>query len=354
MLYVGLTNALFILRYTLGRGKSSRNQIYFAVLVGLFLFSAFRYEVGCDWSGYYNQYIVAENLNWSFITANREPVWWAIFSIIHYINLPYPAINIVSSAIFFLGVHFIAKLQPDRLGFLVLLFPILIINMPMSAMRQGAAIGLMCIAFSAFLKRKPISFSFWVVAAAGFHVSALVFLLLLPITTGRYTRNRLLLTAVLALPGVILIAGSNAADIATNRYIDTEREAYGAIFRLGILGLTALYFLIFVRRKWMRYFPQDYSLVNIGVIGMLLSLSLLPLSSIIGDRFGYYLIPIQAIIFARLPYLRFGRLQALHSALPYLGLLLVFSVWAQTSGHFQQCYVPYQSWIFGFPASRYF
>jgi len=29
--------------------------------------------------------------------------------------------------------------------------------------------------------------------------------------------------------------------------------------------------------------------------------------------------------------------------------LLVFMVWSQLSWHFKQCYIPYQSWIFGFP-----
>ena len=71
-------------------------------------------------------------------------------------GLPLPSFAIsLSSAIFFLGVHVLARRQPDPLGFLVLLFPILIINMPMSGIRQGAAIGLLCIAFVAFIDRRP-------------------------------------------------------------------------------------------------------------------------------------------------------------------------------------------------------
>ena len=99
-------------------------------------------------------------------------------------GLPYPVANIASSAVFFLGVHVLARRQPDPLGFLVLLFPILIINMPMSGIRQGAAIGLLCIAFVAFIDRRPLWFAFWVVLAAGFHISVLIFMLLLPVATG--------------------------------------------------------------------------------------------------------------------------------------------------------------------------
>ena len=349
MFYLGLTNVLFLLRYALARQAALRKSIYFAVLAALFVFSAFRYQVGCDWSGYYYQYLGAANFDWSSVTEIRDLIWWAILGWIRAMGLPYPVANIVSSAVFFAGVHVLARRQPDPLGFLVLLFPILIINMPMSAIRQGAAVGLLCIAFAAFIDRRPLRFSLWVVLAAGFHGSSLIFMLLLPVATGRYTRGRLLLAAVLAVPGVFFLASGDAADVATSRYIDTGVEAFGAVFRVGLLGLSALYFFLFLRKKWLRTWPQDYSLASIGAIGMALAFLLIPVSTVIGDRFGYYLIPIQAMIFARIPFLPFRVNAALHAALPYLGLLLVFTVWSQLSGHFKQCYIPYQSWIFGFP-----
>lgn len=348
MIYLVLTNVLFLLRYALTRGAALRKQIYSLILAALFFFSAFRFQVGCDWSGYYNQYLVATNIDWAFIITSREPLWWAILGWIRNTGLPYPVINIVSSAVFFFGVHILARRQPDPLGFLVLLFPILIINMPMSAVRQGAAVGLLCIAFVAFIDRRPIRFTLWVVLAAGFHASALIFLLLLPVATGRYTRGRLLLAAVLAVPGAFFLASGDAAEVATSRYIDTGVDAAGALFRVGLLGLSALYFFLFLRKKWLRTWPHDYSLASIGAIGMALATLLIPVSTVIGDRFGYYLIPIQAMFFARIPFLPFRANAALHAALPYLGLLLVFTVWSQLSWHFEQCYTPYQIWIFGF------
>jgi len=349
MLYILISNVIFLLGYIMGRQGASRKFIYFVLLICLFLFSSFRYQVGCDWGGYYNQYLRASNLNWELIAETRDPVWWAVLGLINDLGFSYPAVNIVSSAIFFLGVHVLARRQPDPLAFLVLLFPILIINMPMSGIRQGAAIGLLCIAFVAFIDRRPLWFAFWVVLAAGFHSSVLIFMLLLPVATGRYTRNRLMLAATLAVPGAFFLASSDAAEVATSRYVGTEVDAAGAAFRVGLLGLSALHFFMFVRKKWLRTWPQDYSLASIGAIGMALAFLLVPISSVIGDRFGYYLIPIQAMIFARLPFLPFRANSALHAALPYLGLLLVFTVWSQLSGHFNRCYIPYQTWLFGFP-----
>jgi len=171
----------------------------------------------------------------------------------------------------------------------------------------------------------------------------------LPIATGRYTRNRLILAAILALPGAFSLASTEVAEVASRRYIDTDIDAAGAIYRVSILGLSSLYFFLFVRRKWLHAWPRDYSLASIGAIGMALAFLPILISTVIGDRVGYYLIPIQTMIFARLPYLPFRKNAGLHSASPYLGLLIVFAVWSQLSGHFQQCYIPYQTWIFGFP-----
>lgn len=349
MLYLGLTNILFLLRYAVAKQYRLRQQLYFPILCGLFLFSAFRYRVGCDWSGYYFQYDIAANFNWSTLTEIQEPVWWAVLAWINAVGLPYPVVNIVSSAIFFLGVHILAKRQPDPLGFLILLFPILIINMPMSGIRQGAAIGLLAIAFVSFIDRRPVWFILWVLLATGFHASALIFMLLLPLTFGSYTKKRLLFAILLALPGAFLLASSTAGDLAESRYVGTGMDAAGAVFRVGTLGVSALYFFLFLRRKWVSTWPLDYGLASIGAIGMGLMTLIIPISTVIGDRLGYYLIPLQAIIFARIPFLRLQRNAAFHAALPYIGLLFVFFVWSQLSSLFAQCYVPYQTWIFGFP-----
>ena len=83
--------------------------------------------------------------------------------------------------------------------------------------------------------------------------------------------------------------------------------------------------------------------------------AMLPVSSVIGDRLGYYLLPIQAMIFARAPFLRTGLNRNFVILAPYLGFLLFFGVWTTLSHHFSACYLPYQTWLFGFPDfSRYY
>ncbi|MFU8865537.1 MAG: EpsG family protein [Rhodobacterales bacterium] len=349
MLYFGLLNGLFMLSYALRGAIRQRRTVYWMVLLFLFVFSGFRWAVGCDWSGYWNQFHLAGGMEGVSVFETRDGLWWWILTRLQDWGLAYPWTNVVSSAVFFTGVHLLARRQIDALAFLILLFPVLIINMPMSGIRQGAAIGVMCVAYVAFIDHRPFRFVAFTFLASLFHSSALVFLLLAPIAQGNYKFQRLVLASLLAVPGMVLLLGSEGAEHASSRYLNSGVDAFGGIFRAILLGLTGAYFLIFLRRGWRQAFPNDYGLAHIGALMMLAMPALVLVSSVIGDRLGYYLIPIQAIIFARLPWLPIPSSRQLHVMMPYVALLVFFAVWALLSRHFQQCYLPYSSWITGMP-----
>lgn len=352
MIYIVLIIFMFTLSLIFqNKSHKSLIHIYYFTLFGLFLFSAFRFEVGCDWVTYQKMFYNAKGIDWLFIPKLRDPLFWTLLKWTNYMDFSYPFINIFCSAIFFIGVHILARRQPNPLNFLVLMFPILIINMPMSAIRQGAAIGLICIAFAAIIDKRPIRFLLWGFLATGFHTSALPVIALLPFATGRFNYKRIVIAALLACLIFIILFYTGSGERASSVYVGANREAYGAPYRIGMLTLSALYFLLFVKKKWQQTFPQDYNITLLGVIGMILIVFLVPVSTIISDRYGYYLIPIQAMIFARLPYLRFKSNQQLYCALPYLGLFIAFIIWTQISYHFNTCYIPYENWIFGLPST---
>lgn len=349
MLYLAIFCGLLLLRIGVDRGLCSDTLAYWFTLVSLFLFSAFRFEVGCDWTGYINQYEAYQNFTDQGLWTRVEPFWIGLFHLQYWFDLPYPWINVFSSALFFAGVHVMARRQPDAFSFLLLLFPILIINMPMSGIRQGAAIGIMFIAFMAFVDRSLIRFVLFTIAAAGLHSSAIVFLMLAPLVTGEYSLRRVGIAVFLAIPGAVLMVGGDAVEVASDRYINSGLDAAGAIFRVGVLGLTAAYFIYFLRRSWDAVFPVDFKLVMLGSLIMIGSFALLPISSVIADRLAYYLIPIQVVILARIPYFSWPVNYSIHVAFPYVLLLIVFVVWISFSSLFHQCYLPYQSWLLGYP-----
>ena len=350
MIYIAITFFLFCLRYLLKDEEIAKKQIYYIILFLIFLFSSYRFQVGCDWYGYYKLFLKIDDWSLQRVITTRDPLSMLLIYFIRKLDMAYPYIYIAFNIVFFLGIHFLAKRQQDPLGFLILLFPILVINMSMSGVRQAAAIGIICISFLFFLDRKPIKYSLLVLLAALFHSSAIIFLFFLPFASGRFNNNRLMISFFFVFFGLILLTFSKNFQYAVSVYIDSGREAYGSVFRIGALTLSGLYFYLFAKNKWKMSFGKDYVLVNLGAMSMILLIFLVPISTIISDRFGYYFIPIQAIIFARMPFLPFKNNQNLYVFLPYVFIFSIFIFWTQMSALFDQCYLPYKTWFFGIPS----
>jgi EpsG family len=346
MIYLTLYGGLLFGAALSSRQRQLRRLFFFVFTLLLFAFVAFRYEVGCDWSGYASHF--EETWNWDASDAlqRTEPAYWLLLVQLHKAGLDYPYLNLAMAIPFFWGLVALARRQPDPLAFLVLSFPVLIINMPMSAVRQAAAIGFACLAIIAFQDRKLIRYITMIVAGSLFHASAIVFLALAPFAKLRLTRASILLAVVLALPGAYFLAAGSSAEVYTDRYIGATLDAKGAIYRSAMLAAVGAYFLLARRRRFQERFPREYQIAVISSCIMLGTLALLPLSSVISDRFGYYVTPIQIMIMARLPYLGQTRQQTqLIAAAPYLALGLVLLVLSDNSELFQQCYLPYQTWL---------
>ncbi len=347
MLYLALYGGLVFGGVLSSGQRQLRSFCFFLFSVLLFCFVAFRYEVGCDWSGYAGNYELARY--WSIPEAlefGREAAYWLLLTQLHFFGLEYPYLNLIMAIPFFWGLIALAKRQPDPLAFLILSFPILIINMPMSAIRQSAAIGFVCLAILAFQDRRLIRYVGLVGAGALFHTSAIVFLALAPFVKLRLTRGTLFLAGILLLPGAYFML-SDTVEFYTDRYVGTGIDAAGAVYRAGMLAIVGAYFLVALRSAYRERFPaEDYQIVLIGASSMVGTLALAPISTVISDRFGYYLAPIQLIILARLPWLvpRDGQGQLITAA-PYLALGAVLVYWTQNSWIFNLCYLPYQTWL---------
>ncbi len=349
MLYIFIFVALILLRYSLLGHKTLQWQFYPLILLFLYLFTAFRFQVGCDWSTYYQIYEAYDLITENGLIALREPMWWILMGVLNKLGASFVWVNVASATIFFFGIDKLARKTPDPLAFLIMLFPILIINIPMSAIRQAAALGILCYAFSTFLEKKQIKFIFLVILATGFHTSALLFIPLVMFINGKNSYKRIIAAILIELPLLGLMWLSSYAEAKSKAYVGSGYDAEAAIFRSGILAITALVFFLFYKNQWREKFPYDYNFVHITSLGMLANFFIVFFSTVISDRLGYYFIPMQAIIFARLPKFSGSQFRLFFVAAPYLGLLLVFLVWIALSPHFNSCYLPYQTWIFGLP-----
>ena len=337
--------SLYSFLILLGRA-AKRGGLYWLALLSLFFVAGFRYEVGCDWSGYLANWYIMDGRSLDVALQYSEPAHWAIIALLQQAGLSYTYLLVIASGIFFWGLHSLARRQPNPLAVLVLAFPILVINMPMSAIRQAEAIGIMCFAFNAFVDKKLLRYVALVGLAVLFHRSAMIFLAFAPFIPLQFNKRNIALSVLLALPGLYFMTHTSAADEATSRYVGTGVDAAGAAFRLLVLVSSGAVYLLKIRPLWKQQFPKDYKLVTIAAWLMVAFFGLFFVSSVIGDRFGYYLIPLQLVIFARIPHLQGLRNRQLWTVAPYALLTTVFLVWTQLSWHFQQCYVPYQFGIY--------
>ncbi len=325
--------------------------VFYSLFIILFMATAFRFQVGCDWAGYYFNYEMVESLPADEVFLSSDIAWWALLLGIVSLDLPYPVANIVPAIILFWGLWHLAKNQPDPMTALIFAVPIIVLGLGMSGIRQGAALGLLCFAFTALRNGRSLRFTLFVLAATFWHSSAIVFIILLPFVITREIRRRLLLLALLVIPTVLILLSTSAADIALERYTGEDASsAAGAPVRLAVAAITGLFYLFFLRPKWKAVLPGDSAIITIFALAMIASPALIPVSSIIADRLGYYLMIPQIVILASIPYFLRGR-ALLASQLFAFGLMAGYiAVWILLSSLFVQCYVPYQTWLGGMPS----
>ena len=330
----------FLTAATLTRTEIHKT-IYWFSLIFLFLFCAYRLEVGCDWTGYQNIFQLAKTTDWSLLIYSFDPGFMLLNKIVVAFDLPYTYVNVFSALLFFGGIHALAREQTNRLSFLLFTFPVMVLNLPMSALRQGIAIGILCFAFVYFLRNRKFWFAITVLIASSFHSSAIIFIALTPFAGMMLTRQRLFGLMVLMAVVLLFLATRPVGQQAIDRYVDASIHSSGAIFRILYLAIPCLFFIVFIRNAWRRDFPADYTLVLLSTLLFFASILSLAISTTVADRLAYYFYPAQAIILSRLPQFYDGKLKILVVSSSYLLMFLFFFFWVSFSGLFSQCYVPY-------------
>ena len=223
----------------------------------------------------------------------------------------------------------------------------------MSGIRQGAAIGIMCLAFCAFQDRKTFWVFIWVSLASLTHFSATIFFCMIPLIHGNNLKRRIFTVFLILIPSVyFLMVTTNLGVSASNRFSQSGPEAQGALFRVTLLTATAMFYLLIMRRKWKKILPKSSRLATLSSFVMISILPLTLVSSMVGDRLSYFLIPLQAMILSNIPFLPIRQYRLIYSVAPYFILGFTFLIWTSFSWHFQECYLPYKNWIFGFPLER--
>lgn len=335
--------AFFLVLMAATSGQSQfRPIVYWVVLAAQFSFSAFRFEVGCDWSSYTSIHSQIPGWSWAYVFYLSEIGYYGLNKILAELGLPFWVMTALISFIFFYGAHHLAQKTPYPLAFLIFIFPVLVVNMPMSAMRQAAALGFLCLAIVMVIEQKPWRFLILILMGAMFHQSILLFAAVTPFIGRKLDYFGLAIMLATFGVAVLVMSQFTAGERALDRYVETHLISRGAIFRIAYLCLPFVLFFMLARKKWLQRWPEDHDLVFVtGLVSFALLFGA-QYSPIIADRLAYYLMPIQAIVMTKLPALvRFQEIRLVTFGL-YASMIIFFLVWMYGSSNFQNCYLPYQ------------
>lgn len=323
-----------------------RNRVSYALMLTALipiLMVGFRYQVGADWDGYM---LIYGDLRYRdiFAALNRsDPAYGLLNWAAHRLGLEIWAVNLACAVILIYGLVRFAAFQPNPWLAMVIAIPYFVIVVAMGYTRQGAAIGLMLVAFTEISNRSFGKFIFWTVMAGTFHRSAVI---LLPIVALSYSRNRLLtvaLGAVATVMGYFFII-QPVLDVYISRYsAGSEFESQGTLIRLAMNFIPGGLYLLLQNR-----FPIDKEERKIWRNLSILAIASMPLffyleTSTALDRLALYMIPLQIFVLSSLPYvLNVGKHQ---SRMVAIGVILysaaVQFVWLNFAGH-ASYWLPYR------------
>lgn len=347
--YILIFTFVSLLAYGLTNYRS-QVAVLFVFANFLILFAGTRFDTGCDFWGYLQRF---NNIDPSTTPVDslllEEPGFQFIIHTVKYFDLSYMWLNVICTLIIIPCVYRFSKLARDPLILISLLFPIFIVQLSMSGLRQAIAASFLLMAVISFIDKKRLSVIFWLIFGSLFHESVLIFIPIV-LVCGKKVEVKRIVYSLLILGPIAAIAMSERASVYNDRYISQiygESSSSGALFRLALLLVPSLIFE-WKKKSFNDSFPYFYPLLRLF---SLITIALIPvalISTVAVHRLSYYVLPVQMLTLSLIPYILAKNHQNLMLAkfLPIMMLGLYIVVWFSVSSNANSCYVPYQSYLF--------
>jgi len=343
LFYVLISLSLFLASWALRARAKVPASVSAIPFVILFLFVAFRYQIGCDWFGYELHYEMRQGMG--FLDIPRiEPLYWTLVSLLDLCGLPYQSLQVLVSAIFFISLYRFSSRFSNPILVLAFAFPLFIFGLPMSALRQALAASFIMPAFVCMVEKKWFSAIALIAVASQFHVSSFAFIVFPILMAASYSPLSVVFALLVLAAAYTNSSFGEAYQVLSERYALEVNQASGSLFRssvLSLFGLVArLRVLPFLRAGMSSGLEAFVGLSSVFMISFpLLSI----LSSTVSDRYSYYF----AVLLGPIAILAYRSAKARGG--DYLLLLLIvvilsfFVLWFFLSYQLQLCYVPYRS-----------
>lgn len=342
--------SIYFLLALLGISNQTKStKLFLSFFLGFFLllFMGTRYWVGCDYFGYlkrFDAFNYAQG-NISTFLMLEEPGFHLLNYFTHAMGLDYVWLIFFSSLIIIYCTVRFSWLYVSPIIVLALFFPVMLIQLGMSGLRQALAVSFILIGLIHFCKGNRIVTGIYILLASTFHQSAVIFLPVAFLAGRDVSIKKLILVLLVASPFVAFLLGSRM-DVYQDRYVDQiygEVSSGGALLRFILLLIPCG--LFFWKRKIVKLkYPYTFNLMNLY---MLFTLALIPvalMSSIALHRLIFYIMPVSILVFLNVIPLVVSKKSARLSLLIPVFIYGVYIVgWFSTSSHADRCYVPYQS-----------
>lgn len=341
VVYIGVFVAIVLLCAILHRDRGEK-PIFVAVVFGLFLFIGYRYWVGCDYYGYLHRFNLQQRLLDEGMILNKEFLFDTLVYVLALLGESYESLNIVAAAIFCCSVLYIGLRHGGGILLLLILFPLVIIQLQMSGLRQGLALSFLIVALSFAVRRKWLVSVLLILFASGFHTSAIMFLPFSMIRLRLPTAVKYVVIAVVVLPVAILYSGDSGVSLIS-KYLDSEIYSAGALFRVIYVFVSAGV-IVFLIRYYDVVKSEDIPLVWLAIFYVAILVPLFFISSTAAHRLTFYAITVLAVLVCTS--LQSKRVQRHIVAYFSAANLCYIAVWFGTSRHAEICYLPYDSILF--------
>ena len=342
---------IFTVIALLGLSIPDRRSLPTLLTISLFMiwFMGTRYIVGCDFKAYFLRYTdTLPGIYFSEIFAKQEPGYALMTAVLKTLGAHYMWVNICASVLMVAGYFFFARAHRSPIMIMALLFPVIIVQLGMSGIRQGVAVSALMVASVFFMQGRGWMTALFILLGSQFHSSVIMFLPL-AFLAGRKINILQISMGVLLLTPLAVYLLSDRLDVYADRYIEQNYGAItsgGAIIRYALIMIPQVFFLAYHRRI-RDQFPEVYGLLKLFVI---ICFSLAPLavfSSIALHRINFYVMPFSILSFVYLSWCIFPRNQAvLGRAMPALAYGMYQMSWFLTSSHADACYDPCRSFSF--------
>lgn len=322
---------ILVLLLLFSNGKYSKIKSFVPHAI-LFLLIGFKGKVGCDYLGYYYRYLGFHPVE-SLMKTTGEYSWYLIEYFTYIFNLDYHTYTICT-AVIGLGFLFLAQKKIRYIGFLVIIYQMIIVQLGLSGMRQFIAVCILTYAISIYLfgnQKSTLKFLLLTVFAATFHISALTILFVLPFVF-KLKKSQIFLIIIFCLVGLSSNVLSEASNKYDTRYLQGVRVSAGAWYRFSITCVI----LFFAMKKASK--ELYYLCLFIIVFGILLGV----VNSIGLHRFNYYFLPIATLLLIK--NYKEGNVSNIRMRMVYALSVFYFLFWF-TFSRYNECFIPYNTFL---------